>query len=196
MYHFPYIFPYVVCQVKADDVFQWIIGNTFPFVVFGSFGAFWLGWAATLQPFYNAYGAYSTTDNPADGLNTVGFRSSFGTTVPSSLRFSSTSHPPRLYLLEPHTADFHASILLHRYGYHVLHLPHLLHPHKLGLLHDFLHPRHRLRPSRRRLLPAQQRKRGARAPSTSRRRRRCILHKYPWVVDFCSYYAGELGLSV
>ncbi|KAF2188745.1 hypothetical protein K469DRAFT_86076 [Zopfia rhizophila CBS 207.26] len=56
---------------------EWIIGNTFPFVVFASFGAFWLAWAATLQPFYNAYGAYSTTDNPADGLETVGFRSSF-----------------------------------------------------------------------------------------------------------------------
>ncbi|KAJ4359855.1 uncharacterized protein N0V89_000411 [Didymosphaeria variabile] len=56
---------------------EFLIGNTFPFVVFGSFGAFWLGWAATLQPFYNAYGAYSTTDNPADGLATVGFRSSY-----------------------------------------------------------------------------------------------------------------------
>ncbi|KAF1998794.1 GPR1/FUN34/YaaH-class plasma membrane protein [Amniculicola lignicola CBS 123094] len=56
---------------------EWIIGNTFPFVVFGSFGAFWLGWAATLTPFYNAYGAYSTTDVAADGIDTVGFRSSF-----------------------------------------------------------------------------------------------------------------------
>lgn len=64
--------------ISADTTTQWIIGNTFPFVVFGSFGAFWLGFAGTLQPFYNAYGAYSTTDNPADGLNTVGFRSSFG----------------------------------------------------------------------------------------------------------------------
>ncbi|KAF2443270.1 hypothetical protein P171DRAFT_58848 [Karstenula rhodostoma CBS 690.94] len=56
---------------------EFLIGNTFPFVVFGSFGAFWLGWAATLQPFYNAYGAYSTTDVAADGLATVGFRSSY-----------------------------------------------------------------------------------------------------------------------
>ncbi|KAF2091560.1 GPR1/FUN34/YaaH-class plasma membrane protein-like protein [Saccharata proteae CBS 121410] len=56
---------------------EFIIGNTFPFVVFCSFGAFWLGFAATLQPFYNAYGAYSTTGNAADGLATVGFRSSF-----------------------------------------------------------------------------------------------------------------------
>jgi uncharacterized protein len=58
---------------------QWVIGNTFPFVVFVSFGAFWLGFAATLQPFYNAYGAYSTTDSIADGLKTQGFNASFGT---------------------------------------------------------------------------------------------------------------------
>ncbi|KAF2714197.1 GPR1/FUN34/YaaH-class plasma membrane protein [Pleomassaria siparia CBS 279.74] len=56
---------------------EFLIGNTFPFVVFGSFGAYWLGLAATLQPSYNAYGAYSTTGNPADGLNSNGFRSSF-----------------------------------------------------------------------------------------------------------------------
>lgn len=56
---------------------EWIIGNTFPFIVFTGFDAFWLSWAATLQPFYNAYGAYPTTSNPADGINTVGFRSSF-----------------------------------------------------------------------------------------------------------------------
>ncbi|KAK5737254.1 hypothetical protein LTR17_006866 [Elasticomyces elasticus] len=57
---------------------EWIIGNTFPFVVFSSFGAFWLTFAATLQPFYNAYGAFSTTDVPAEGLTTVGFNASFG----------------------------------------------------------------------------------------------------------------------
>lgn len=73
-----------VCQVLilssliAAESVQFLIGNTFPFVVFGSFGAFWLGWAATLQPFYNAYGAYSNTDNAADGLATIGFRSSYG----------------------------------------------------------------------------------------------------------------------
>ena len=57
---------------------EFIIGNTFPFVVFMSFGAFWLGFAATLQPFYNAYGAYATTaGEPATGLATTGFQSSF-----------------------------------------------------------------------------------------------------------------------
>ncbi|GME38655.1 GPR1/FUN34/yaaH protein [Neofusicoccum parvum] len=57
---------------------EWIIGNTFPFVVFCSFGAFWLSFGGTLQPFFNAYGAYSTDPtNPAAGLTTVGFNSSF-----------------------------------------------------------------------------------------------------------------------
>ena len=66
---------------------EWIIGNTFPFVVFGTFGAFWLSFASTLQPFYNAYGAYVTDPtvaaesmgqpgNPA-GLATPGFNASF-----------------------------------------------------------------------------------------------------------------------
>jgi len=57
---------------------EFLLGNTFPFIVFGSFGAFWLTFAATLQPFYNAYGAFSTTGNPAEGLETVGFNASFG----------------------------------------------------------------------------------------------------------------------
>lgn len=57
---------------------EFILGNTFPFVVFSSFGAFWLTFAATLQPSYYAYGLYSTNpDSPAAGLNTVGFTASF-----------------------------------------------------------------------------------------------------------------------
>lgn len=54
---------------------EWILGNTFPFVVFTSFGAYWLSYAATLQPYFNAYGAYSTTGEIAEGLETDGFRS-------------------------------------------------------------------------------------------------------------------------
>ena len=66
---------------------EWIVGNTFPFVVFGTFGkppsfippsstlksdrannafrsflgAFWLTFGGTLVPSFNAYGAYVTT---------------------------------------------------------------------------------------------------------------------------------------
>lgn len=57
---------------------EFILGNTFPFVVFMSFGAFWLSFAATLQPFYYAYGSYSTDPmSEAAGLKTVGFTASF-----------------------------------------------------------------------------------------------------------------------
>jgi len=64
---------------------QWIVGNTFPFVVFGSFGAFWLSFAGTLTPSFNAYGAFSTTSNPAEGLTVPTFNASFGT---------QPTHPP------------------------------------------------------------------------------------------------------
>jgi len=58
---------------------EFILGNTFPFVVFISFGAFWLTFAATLQPFYYAYGLYAPSGQPeAAGLGTVGFTASFG----------------------------------------------------------------------------------------------------------------------
>lgn len=59
---------------------EFVLGNTFPFVVFTSFGAFWLSFGATLQPFFNAYGAYAPpgATSIAEGLTTVGFNSSFG----------------------------------------------------------------------------------------------------------------------
>jgi len=40
---------------------EFILGNTFPFVVFSSFGAFWLAFGATLTPYYNASIAYDPT---------------------------------------------------------------------------------------------------------------------------------------
>lgn len=42
-------------------VLEFILGNTFPFVVFGSFGAFWLSFGATLTPYFNASVAYAPT---------------------------------------------------------------------------------------------------------------------------------------
>lgn len=76
---------------------EWILGNTYPFVVFGTFGAFWLSFGGTLQPDFNAYGAYSPDpSNPAAGLTTVGFNSSFGTFVPFLLSPPSrTNHVAR-----------------------------------------------------------------------------------------------------
>lgn len=45
------------------SVLEWIIGNTFISVVFGTYGAFWLAQGATLTPAYNAMNAYT------DGLS-------------------------------------------------------------------------------------------------------------------------------
>ncbi|KAI5366650.1 putative acetate transporter GPR1/FUN34/SatP family [Septoria linicola] len=57
---------------------EFILGNTFPFVVFTSFGAFWLQYGATLQPFYHAYAAYADPTNPeSTGLETQGFNASY-----------------------------------------------------------------------------------------------------------------------
>jgi len=83
--------------MTLGGVGEWFIGNTFPCVVFTSFGstvhishgmmdnadadlgAFWLTFGGTLQPSFGAYGAYSTDlTNPAAGLKTVGFNASFG----------------------------------------------------------------------------------------------------------------------
>ena len=57
---------------------EFFLGNTFPCIVFMSFGAFWLTFASTLQPFYNAYGAYSPDPTrPGLGLETQSFNASF-----------------------------------------------------------------------------------------------------------------------
>jgi hypothetical protein len=59
---------------------EFLLGNTFPFVLFCGYGSWWLSYGATLQPFYNSYAAYSPdVSDPAAGLTTVGFNASFGT---------------------------------------------------------------------------------------------------------------------
>jgi hypothetical protein len=59
-------------------ILEFILGNTFPSVVFTSYGTFFLSFAATLQPFYYAYGLYAPPGQPETaGLTTVGFTSSF-----------------------------------------------------------------------------------------------------------------------
>lgn len=59
------------------SVLEFVLGNTFPFVVFGTFGAFWLTIGGTLTPQYNAAGAYDPKD-PTNGSSTPMFNASFG----------------------------------------------------------------------------------------------------------------------
>ncbi|KAI9678340.1 MAG: hypothetical protein M1817_006286 [Caeruleum heppii] len=62
-----------------SGVLEFLLGNTFPFVVFCSFGGFFLSLGATMTPFFHAYGAYSAdAANPAAGLQTEGYQASFG----------------------------------------------------------------------------------------------------------------------
>ncbi|CDM31639.1 hypothetical protein DTO013E5_2089 [Penicillium roqueforti] len=63
----------------VGGLLECIIGNTFSSVVFMSFACFYLTLATTLQPFYNAYAAYSPNpDDPTAGLTSEGFNASFG----------------------------------------------------------------------------------------------------------------------
>ncbi|KAI0436335.1 GPR1/FUN34/YaaH-class plasma membrane protein [Xylaria telfairii] len=59
---------------------EFFLGNTFPSVVFVSFGAFWLSYGGLLLPQLNAYAAYAPPDatSAAEGLQTQGFNASFG----------------------------------------------------------------------------------------------------------------------
>lgn len=64
----------------VGGLLEFFLGNTFPAVVFFSFGAFWLSFAGTLVPQFNAFGAYAPVGatSPAEGLATQGFNASFG----------------------------------------------------------------------------------------------------------------------
>ena len=49
----------------VGGVLEFILGNTFPSVVFSTFGAFWLAFGGTLQPFYGVNEFYATSSNEA-----------------------------------------------------------------------------------------------------------------------------------
>jgi hypothetical protein len=112
------------------SVMEFILGNTFSFVVFGAFGAFNLTFAATLQPFYNAYGAYAPAGEAASaGLETVGFNSSFGKFRGSPGRGLDSARLMRLLYSFCHAI----------YGCSVLDLSCLLTAHQSCICRYFLH---------------------------------------------------------
>lgn len=57
-------------------ILEYIIGNTFTGVAFGTYGGFYITQAITYTPFYGAQSAYQP-NNPAN----PGFSSSFGTYI-------------------------------------------------------------------------------------------------------------------
>jgi uncharacterized protein len=62
---------------------NFITGDTFSFVVFMAYGAFWLTFAYTIEPSYLAYISYATDPSnpataPTSGIESQGFNASFG----------------------------------------------------------------------------------------------------------------------
>jgi hypothetical protein len=159
---------------------QWILGNTFPFVVFTSFGAFWLGYGATLQPFYNSYEAYR---NPAvqssTGIESVGFNVGIG----------KCSHLVHIDSNDQR-ADNHDSILHDRHGHTLPDLPHLLCPYQPDLLPHLLHARSRLWPPRWRLPQCCQGQRWCRCKVSRSGWRFCLCHMHAWMVYPTCYHVG------
>lgn len=61
-------------------IMEWILGNTFPAVVFSTFGTFWLSFGGILSPSFAAFGSYAPPGEEAvAGLETTGFNASLGT---------------------------------------------------------------------------------------------------------------------
>ncbi|MCJ1232284.1 hypothetical protein MMC14_000233 [Varicellaria rhodocarpa] len=61
----------------VGGLLEFFLGNTFPFVVFCSFGAFWFSFGSTLTPSFGAFADYSPTD-PSSGLSSPAFAAAFG----------------------------------------------------------------------------------------------------------------------
>jgi hypothetical protein len=74
------------CSISNWTSSQWIIGNTFPFVVFGTFGAFWLTFGFTMMPQYNVNDAFVVEGTYATGAENPAFNASFGKPFAASQR--------------------------------------------------------------------------------------------------------------
>ena len=62
--------------MSVGSVLEFVLGNTFPFVVFGTFGAFWLTYASTLTPYFSAAASYQPND-PATAATNPQFQASY-----------------------------------------------------------------------------------------------------------------------
>jgi len=155
---------------------QWILGNTFPCVVFGSFGSFWFAFGITLIPSTGSYGAFSPNpNNPALGLETAGFNSGWGT-FHKSIR--TISH-----------ANVLRSILPGLHGGPVPGLRHLRPANQLGSVPDPVHARAHLRLSCWCLLAPRSRQRCRSCRSYYCRRCLCVRRVHVGLVHLCRHLA-------
>ncbi|KAL4900472.1 protein alcS [Aspergillus multicolor] len=60
------------------SILEFILGNTFPCVVFGTIGGFWFAFAATMIPSFNAAAPYSSSGaSTAEGLADMSFMNTY-----------------------------------------------------------------------------------------------------------------------
>ncbi|KAF7559289.1 hypothetical protein G7046_g4862 [Stylonectria norvegica] len=64
----------------TGGILEWVLGNSFPSVVFCTYGGFYFSYGSTLIPSFAAFSSYAPADakSPAEGLATEGFNASFG----------------------------------------------------------------------------------------------------------------------
>ena len=90
---------------------EFVLGNTFSFVVFSTFGGFWLAFGTTMVPSFGAAAAYAETG----GLESPEFAATFGTSSPrNTVEFSKA------------TSDSRISVLSCHHGGSLHYIPHLL----------------------------------------------------------------------
>lgn len=66
-------------MMVLGGILEWVLGNTFPCVVFITFGSFYMSFAGTLNPSFAAYALYAPAGKEAAaGLETPAFNASFG----------------------------------------------------------------------------------------------------------------------
>lgn len=65
--------------MTLGGLLEWILGNSFPAVVFCTFGTFWLSYGGVLNPSFAAFSSFAGENEAgAEGLKTTGFNASLG----------------------------------------------------------------------------------------------------------------------
>lgn len=65
--------------MTLGGLLEWILGNSFPALVFTSFGTFWMSYGGVLNPSFAAFSSYAGANEAGtEGLKTPGFNASLG----------------------------------------------------------------------------------------------------------------------
>ena len=174
------------CSI-GTNLSQWVIGNTFPFVVFGSFGAFWLTFGLTLTPELNAQTAYTVAGGAPED-NVASFYATFG-------GFCHPARKPQNGMglkLTNRSCRFRPPLD----GIPLTHLFDLCPPHQRRFRHDLRHPRPSFQLASCRLLAPCFGQGGPCGDLPDRCWRLHFRHMRLWLVDLLRHLARLVGLPL